>query len=127
MASSEARGKSTSLRGKIPVDSAVNLSQSGRVMDYKADLLTVARAFGNATNRSLSRVSTMVRNDGKFFDRLDRGAGCTMATYEICMQWFANHWPDGVEWPSGVARPEKQAAEEEADAPLKRTGTDGAP
>lgn len=106
----KARCKSSSVRGKFPVDSAVNLSQTVRVMDYKTDLLAVARAFGNATSRSLARVSTMVRNDGKFFDRLERGAGCTMATYQICMQWFADNWPDAAAWPDGVARPGRTAA-----------------
>jgi len=83
-------------------------------MDYRADLLSVARAFGQATNRSLPRVSTMVRNDGKFFDRLERGAGCTMATYEACMRWFTSNWPEGVDWPDGVARIEKRSAEDAA-------------
>jgi hypothetical protein len=91
------------------VDFAVNLSHDVRRMDHKADLLTIAHAFGRATNRSLARVSTMVRNDGKFFDRLERGAGCTMATFEACMQWFADNWPDDVTWPEGIVRrPTKQ-------------------
>jgi hypothetical protein len=102
------------------VDFAVNLSHDVRRMDHKADLLTIAHAFGTATNRSLARVSTMVRNDGKFFDRLERGAGCTMATYEACMQWFADNWPEDAEWPTGVtrrpAKPKPQPIQREAAA-----------
>ena len=82
-------------------------------MDYRANLLTVAKAYGHATNRSLARVSTLVRNDGKFFDRIEKGAGCTMATYGLCMRWFSKNWPAGAEWPEGVDRPTADEGAEE--------------
>lgn len=74
-------------------------------MDYRTHLLTLARAYGDATHRSLARVSTLVRNDGKFFRRLNEGAGCTMDTYAKCLRWFADHWPHDRSWPDGVPRP----------------------
>ena len=74
-------------------------------MNYRAHILTLARLYCEATGRSLSRVSTVVRNDGKFFRRLDEGAGCTMDTYGKCLRWFSEHWPEGTSWPDGVPRP----------------------
>ncbi len=77
-------------------------------MDYREHILTLADAYCIATNRSLARVSTIVRNDGKFFRRLREGAGCTMDTYQKCLRWFSEQWPDGLPWPDDVPRPHKE-------------------
>ena len=77
-------------------------------MDYRSHILTLANAYCIATNRSLARVSTIVRNDGKFFRRLGEGAGCTMDTYAKCLRWFSEHWPEGLPWPDGVPRPAEE-------------------
>lgn len=79
-------------------------------MDYRSRLTTLADRYARATNRSLARVSTLVRNDGKFFDRLKDGRGCTVDTYESSLQWFSDHWPAGEPWPKGIMRPERTGA-----------------
>ena len=77
-------------------------------MDYRSRLLLVARTFATAERLSLARVSTKVRNDGKFFDRIEKGAGCTVDTFELVMRWFSDRWPEGVPWPEEVARPQSR-------------------
>ncbi|MDF3420188.1 hypothetical protein HKX23_17705 [Sulfitobacter sp. KE29] len=57
---------------------------------------------------SLATVSTYAANDGKFFRRLDEGAGCTLKTAERVVEWFAANWPDDLEWPRDIPRPSKK-------------------
>lgn len=86
-------------------------------MDYRARLLTIARSYCDATGLSMARVATLVHNQGAFFRRLEGGAGCTVDTYEKCLQWFSDHWPEGVQWPHCAARPMPQPTE------VRATGT----
>lgn len=79
-------------------------------MDYRRRLLIVAVAYSEATSLSMARVATLVHNQGAFFKRLEAGAGCTVDTYEKCMQWFSDHWPQGVKWPKEISRPAKAEA-----------------
>ncbi|MGV6840015.1 MAG: hypothetical protein ACWA40_07445 [Planktomarina sp.] len=51
------------------------------------------------------RVSMLVRGDGGFFDRLKKGASCTVRTERKVVQWFSDHWPWDLEWPENVVRP----------------------
>jgi hypothetical protein len=74
-------------------------------MDYRTRLLTVARAYCKATGLSMARVATLIHNQGAFFKRLEEGAGCTVDTYEKCLQWFSDRWPDTTAWPAGIMRP----------------------
>lgn len=68
-------------------------------------ILAVARAFCAARQLSLSRVSTLVFNDGKKLDLIARGADLQTARFEQAMQWFAANWPPNARWPAGVPRP----------------------
>lgn len=80
-------------------------------MDYRIRLLLLAETYAAATNRSVPRIATLIRNDGKFFAGLKQGRGCTVDTYEDCLQWFSNNWPPDLRWPTeAVARPEPDAA-----------------
>ncbi len=83
-------------------------------MDYRQRLLAVARGYCNATGLSLARVATKVHNHGAFFKRLEGGAGCTVDTYEKCLQWFSDNWPAGTKWPAGVMRPTRRKTEDAA-------------
>lgn len=76
----------------------------------------VALCDAYAAHRRIShwRVSALARRpnpdkpgDGRFFDRLRNGAGCTTATAESVMAWFSDHWPDDLPWPAGIQRPPK--------------------
>lgn len=80
-------------------------------MNYRDRLLLLATQYSAATNLSTARVATLVHNQGAFFKRLEDGAGCTVDTYEKCLQWFSDHWPEGLAWPENVLRPmPRQAA-----------------
>jgi hypothetical protein len=76
-------------------------------MNHREKLLSLAHRFAEARGLSIARVSTLVRNDGKFFDGLATGKDCTLTTLEYCLQWFSNHWPSDATWPEGVDRPAK--------------------
>ena len=74
-------------------------------MEYRAQLIALAEAFGAATQRSEARVATMAAKDGKFFRLVRAGKGCTVDTYLAIKQWFADNWPAELPWPEGVDRP----------------------
>lgn len=70
-------------------------------------LVRLAEAYAQHLSLTLSTVSTYARNDGKFFDKLKGGAGCTVKTASIVMQWFADNWPEDLAWPKDISRPAK--------------------
>lgn len=61
-------------------------------------LQSIASAWSEQTGRSLARLSTIVLNDGKFFDRLAAGKTCTVDSYERFVGWLADpaNWPDAM-------------------------------
>lgn len=67
-------------------------------MDLIGRLLSLANLWTSANDRSLSRLATMVANDGKLFDRLNAGATCTVTTFERFVHFLndASNWRDGV-------------------------------
>lgn len=72
----------------------------------KTDTLTkLARAFAAHKGLKLSTVSTYAAQDGKYFDRLEHGAGCTLRKAERLVQWFSDNWPADLEWPRDIQRP----------------------
>lgn len=48
-------------------------------------LVGAAEIWAAEHERSLSRLATIVVNDGKLFDRIAAGGSCTVATYERLM------------------------------------------
>ena len=58
-------------------------------MTLKDQLLNDADSFCERRGMSRARLATIVVNDGKFFDRIERGGGFTVATYEKFMAFFA--------------------------------------
>lgn len=74
-------------------------------MTLKSRLLAVSAAFAQERGLSLSRVSTIVLNDGKALLRLEAGGDITTGTFERAMAWFSANWPEGAEWPADVPRP----------------------
>lgn len=61
------------------------------IMDYRNTLLEAADKHCRATGKSRSTLANLVANDGKFFDRIERGGGCTMDTFENVMRWFSEN------------------------------------
>lgn len=76
-------------------------------MDYRQQLLALVSAYCVATGRSEARVSTLVLNNGIFFERLKAGKGCTVDNLLRVKRWFDLNWPKGVAWPEGVDPPEQ--------------------
>lgn len=72
-------------------------------------LVTVARAYAKARELSISRVSTLVFNEGKKLDLIINGADLHTARFESAMEWFSANWPPKAAWPRGVDRPRVQA------------------
>lgn len=53
----------------------------------------------------MSRVSTIVFNDGKKLAAIEGGADLQTSKFEQAMAWFSAHWPDDTAWPDDVPRP----------------------
>jgi len=75
------------------VDGAGKIPHFYRAMDFRRNLLDAAADFCKVTGQSLATVATKVANDGKFFDRIEAGGGCTMRTYERFMAYFEENRP----------------------------------
>lgn len=73
-------------------------------------ILTCASAFAEARGVSEARVSTLVFNHGARIKLLREGADLRMRSADAAMQWFSDHWPEGVDWPAGVPRPDPSGA-----------------
>lgn len=58
-------------------------------MTLKATLIKAAERHCRLTGISKARLASIVVNDGKFFDRIERGGGFTADTYERFMAHFA--------------------------------------
>ncbi|QPC87092.1 hypothetical protein GA830_10330 [Mesorhizobium sp. NBSH29] len=75
-------------------------------MDLKTQLLHVADRFGELTNRSRARVSSMVLNQGQRLDRYSDGSlSPSVKSFERAMVWFSSNWPAGQVWPANISRP----------------------
>ncbi len=68
-------------------------------------IIMQAEAYCAHTGRTLSTVGSYAVRDGKFFDRLKNGGGCTLRTADRVIAWFSDNWPSDLAWPSEVARP----------------------
>lgn len=76
------------------------------------DIIKQAEAYSAHTGRTLSTVSSYAVRDGKFFERLKNGGGCTLRTVDKLVRWFDKNWPSDLEWPPQIDRPsdKKKAA-----------------
>ena len=84
-------------------------------MKITEQLLAVADAYCAANELSLSRVSTLIFNDGKRLAAIREGGDLYTGRFEQAMRWFSDRWPEGDEtWPLGVARPARTSAPAEA-------------
>jgi hypothetical protein len=82
-------------------------------MDVKS-LTALARLYATHRGLSLSTVSTYAANDGKYFGRLEAGAGCTIAKANRILVWFDANWPADLEWPRAISRPSKKSKRDAA-------------
>lgn len=74
-------------------------------------LTALARLYAAHRGLALSTVSTYAADDGKYFRRLEGGAGCTIGKANRIVRWFSDHWPPDLEWPRDIPRPPKSKRE----------------
>ncbi len=70
-------------------------------------IIKQAEAYCAHTGRTLSTVGSYAVRDGKFFERLKGGGGCTLRTADRVVMWFSDNWPTDLEWPSDIRRPDR--------------------
>lgn len=74
-------------------------------MSNISNLLLLCEGYAAAKGLTLSRVSTVVFNDGKVIARLKAGADITVGRLEAAVRWFDSNWPEDLPWPEGLQRP----------------------
>jgi hypothetical protein len=67
-------------------------------------LLTLARAYSEATGVALTGVGQRACGNNKVFIRLAEGHGANVLTCVAAAQWFAANWPADAPWPDDVPR-----------------------
>ena len=80
-------------------------------MTFKAKLIDKAERFCLQEGISLARLATIVRNHGGFFERLQSGGSCTMATYEKFERVFSD--PAAWEEAKAAAAARERASRQE--------------
>jgi len=65
-------------------------------------LLTLARAYSEATGIALTGVGQRSCGNNRLFQRLAEGKGANILSMNRAAEWFVQNWPDGTEWPDGV-------------------------
>ena len=79
------------------------------MLNLRETLLAVADAYAGQRQlrggASLARISTIVLNQGGFFQRLRVGKTCTLDSFEALLRWFAvaENWPNCT-IPDDIAR-----------------------
>lgn len=86
-------------------------------MTLIAQITHIADIFCQARGLSMSRVSTLVFNDGKRLPSIIAGGDLYTARFEHAMSWFSANWPEGAEWPAEVPRPPVTQTLSPADVP----------
>lgn len=71
-------------------------------MDYRDQLLCLARRYCEARNLSEARIATIILNRGAFFAHIRGGASCSVDTFLKVKRWFRDNWPEGQPWPAAV-------------------------
>lgn len=56
-------------------------------------LVSLARTYADRKGVSLATVGTQLANDGKLFDRLERGGDLTTGSYEKHIDWLNRNMP----------------------------------
>ena len=65
------------------------------------NLVTLAKAFADATNVKLTTVGTNSTKTASFYVDLESGkTSCTLRKYDLLTAWFSEHWPEGHTMPT---------------------------
>jgi hypothetical protein len=70
------------------------------------DLFTLCNAYAASTGLSEGTVSGRVlKSGGRIRSLRENRSDIGVRKMAEAIQWFSDHWPDGVEWPEGIDRP----------------------
>ena len=64
------------------------------------------------TGKSLSGLAFEIGLHERFFFRVSKGRGVNVRNADRALEWFSEHWPEGVEWPREIMRPRLARAAE---------------
>jgi len=70
-----------------------------------AELLRLARLYGEATGLALSTIGRKSIGNVKIFDHLAAGSDCLASSLDRGWRWFADNWPENAAWPADIKRP----------------------
>ena len=80
-------------------------------------LVELADALATHKNVRLWRLGHLAAGRGAFFVVLKSGKRhCQTNTYDRVLQWFSDHWPEGLDWPPDIPRPEPRPEGERGEA-----------
>lgn len=71
-------------------------------------LLKLAETLAAHTDKKVTTLGVYSVNDGKFFERLKKGGGCTLKTAHRVLDWFDQNWAEDLEWPEQIERPSRK-------------------
>ena len=75
--------------------------------ELRQNLLDLASALASIDGKTFPTIGKLALNDNTFFQRIERGDGFNVKTYDRLLQWFSDNWPEGgeLDWPSALPRP----------------------
>lgn len=68
-------------------------------------LQTLIELYSAFTKRRPSYVGYMCAGSGDFYSRLVAGRDVTTRRSRRVIEWFSDHWPEGLDWPADIPRP----------------------
>lgn len=71
-----------------------------------SSLLTLVETYCAARGIAEATLSKRVFSDGKRIAGIRAGSDIGVRRHAEAVQWFSDHWPDGLTWPEDVDRPE---------------------
>ncbi|WP_224406159.1 hypothetical protein [Afifella sp. IM 167] len=72
-------------------------------MTLREQLLVLSDGYRAVTGLSVSRLSTILFNDGKALSRISEGSDVHTRTWERAVAWFRENWPKGADWPGSLS------------------------
>lgn len=73
------------------------------------NLLSVAKAYSDATGLGLATIGRQFCKDSYFFERVvEQGRPFSALQYDRVVSRFAEEWPDKAKWPKGVPLPKEE-------------------
>lgn len=86
-------------------------------MNSHTSLIACVDAYCKARKTARTTLSGLIMKDSRALDRYAAGGALALKSYERCLQWLSNNWPDDLVWPLDIERPQPTAdAQQSVDA-----------